>query len=146
VAIARRHRHPQGIPPEEDLQIKLKLIDLTLEQYRYALNSNAVTDVPGSTPNTGHRKLGLSRGLAVATMALLVRGEVSPYGDDLTGAAPWVSQYQIPIAAQGGSPEIQYVKSTPAGLELMWDALVDPNAGSEDERFGTLIVQDSDAS
>lgn len=126
----------------EDLKISLQLADVTLEQYKHALNSNTVTDTAGVTPLTGNRKIGLSRGFAVATVALLIRGRVSPYGD---GTPEWSMQYWVPRAAQTGSPSGTYKKDTPFLLALEWMALVDTNQAS-DERFGVLEVQDADAS
>lgn len=122
---------------EEDLMVALVLADLTLEQYAHALNSNTITTVPAAT-NAGYKKIGLSRGFSVATVALLVRGP-SPYG------ANWSMQFEVPRAAQSGNPEVVMRKDTPAGLALEWTALVDPNAASEFERFGRIIAQTADA-
>ena len=119
---------------EEDLMIRVTLADVTLEQYAHALNRNSVTTTPASSGVAGHKKIGLSRGFAVATVALLVRGP-SPYGDSFN------MQYEVPRAAQSGAPEVVYRKGTPAGLALSWDALVDPNAANEFERFGVLRAQ-----
>ena len=121
---------------EEDMNIGLMLADLTLEQYAHALNSNTVTTVPMAS-NAGYKWIGLSRGFAVATVALLVRGP-SPYG------ANWVLQYEMPRAAQSGNPEPVLRKGTPAGLALEWTALVDPNAVTEFERFGRILAQHTD--
>lgn len=67
---------------EEDVIIQVTLADLTLEQLATAFNKLA-SDVV----ETGiTRKLGLSRGLGVQTVALLVRGP-SPYMDD--GHSQW---------------------------------------------------------
>jgi hypothetical protein len=135
----------------EDLKIALQLADLTLEQYKHALNSNTVTDTAGATPLTGNRKIGLSRGFAVATVALLIRGRVSPYGDGTppygggSNGTEWSMQYWIPRAAQSGNPTVVFKKDTPALLALEWMALVDPTQ-SEFERFGVLEIQDADAS
>jgi len=120
----------------EDLLIKLMLADLTLEQYKHALNSNTVTTVPAAS-NAGYKKIGLSRGFSVATVALLVRGP-SPYG------AAWVLQFEVPRAAQTGNPEVVMRKGEPAALALEWTALVDPDATTEDERFGRILAQHSD--
>lgn len=127
----------------EDFKISLQVADVTLEQYSHALNSNTVTDTPGATPLTGRRTIGLSRGFAVATVALLVKGRVSPYGDN--ASSPWSMQYWVPRAAQVGSPSGTYKKDTPFLLALEWMALVDPTQ-SEFERFGVLEIQDADAS
>ena len=123
---------------EEELRIAFTVADLSLEQYKHALNQNTVTAVaPGANP--GYKKIGLSRGLAVAQRALLVRGQSSPYGDD------WDMQYEVPIVVELGEPELVFVKGEPAGLALEFLALEDPSAASTDERFGRLLAQDSDA-
>lgn len=125
---------------EEDLIVRMVVVDMTLEQYALAINNNTVTDTPAGVGTPGTRKLGLSRGFQVSTKALLIKGHESPYGED------WTSQYEIPVAAQAGSPTVTVSKKgQPAALALEWHALVDPNAASEDERFGRLIAQDADA-
>lgn len=124
---------------EEDFKVRLTLADVTAEQYRYALNSNNITDTPGGPSSPGRKVVGLSRGFTVATMALLVRGNISPYG------AEWNMQYEVPIAAQVGSPTTTFKKDTPALLPLEWMALVDPSQPA-DQYFGRLVLQDGDAS
>ena len=101
------------------------------EQYSLALNGNTVT------PSTGEVKIGLSRGLVVDTRALLVRGP-SPY------LADGAMQYEVPIVAQSGSPQPSLKRDEPAGLALEWSALVDPDAASDDERFGRLVAETSE--
>lgn len=122
---------------EEDLTVRLMLADLTLEQYRLALNSNILTTVPPGG-EAGYKKIGLSRGFAVATVALLVKGP-SPYAADM------FMQYEIPRAAQSGNPEpVHAKKGSPAMLALAWDALVDTEADTPDEYFGRLIAMHLD--
>lgn len=125
---------------DEDCLIKVKVVDLRLETYALALNGNAVTTVPGGVGTVGYKKIGLSRNLSVNTKALLIRLLISPYGSD------WIGQYYFPRVALFGSPSVQFMKSEPAGLELQFQALVNPNAASADERFGVLEFQDTDAS
>lgn len=120
----------------ESLKIGVMLYDLTLQQYKFALNGNTVSDVPG---NPDASKIGLSRGLVVTTYALLLRLP-SPK------MANGVSQYQIPIVQSIGNPEPTFVKGEPAGLALEFAALVDPDAASDDERFGIYLVQEDDES
>lgn len=119
---------------EEDLMIRLQLADVTLEQYAHALNSNAVATTAPGAGTAGFKEIGLSRGFAIATVALLVKGP-SPYMED--GAM----QFQVPRAAQTGNPEPVFRKGTPVALQLEWTALVDPNAVSELFRFGKLVAQ-----
>lgn len=122
---------------EEDLKISLMLADLTLEQYQLALNANTITTTSQAVGVAGNKKVGLSRGLSVSTVALLVRGP-SPYGDDMT------LQFEVPRAAQTGNPEVVFRRDQPAALLLEWTALVDPDASSADERFGRLRAQTTD--
>lgn len=115
----------------EDLIIAAMLADCTLEQYANALNGNSVTTAAASYAAAAYKKVGLSRGLIVDTRALLVRGP-SPY------MADGYLQYEVPIVAQSGSPEIVFVRDNVAKLALEWTALVDVSAATADERFGRL--------
>ncbi len=119
---------------EEDLLIALTLADVTLEQYQHALNRNAITTSAASSGVAGFKKIGMSRGFSVDTVALLVRGP-SPYGDQMN------LQFEVPRAAQTGNPQVVMKKDTPIGLALEWTALVDPNAASVAERFGRIVAQ-----
>lgn len=124
---------------DEDCRVRVKVVDLRLETYAYALNGNTVTEVAAGVGTVGYRKIGLSRGLTVNTKALLIRLLMSPYGAD------WIGQYYFPRVAIVGSPTVQFMKTEPAGLELQFDALVNPDAAAESERFGVLLFGDADA-
>ncbi len=103
------------------------------------LNFNTVTDTPPGTGTPGTKEIGLSRGHSVAQRALLLRGTAhSPYGD-------FPAQYQIPVAIQVGEAEPAFVKGEPAGLALEFQALEDPDATIETERFGLIVAQDAAA-
>jgi hypothetical protein len=117
---------------DEDLKVMLRLVDFRLEGYSLAVNENEV-----DTATPGQKKIGLSRGFAVATHALLIRG-ISPYEDGAN------AQYEIPIAALSGSSEVELAKpGEPAAFDLEWTALVDPTATDPSEYFGRLIAEDS---
>lgn len=120
--------------PEEDLMFRLTLLDVSLEQYKLALNANALTTVAAGAGTIGTKTIGLSRGKSVATYALLVRG-VSPYDDGFN------MQYQVPRCYQSANPAIAYRKGQPAGIELSFEALEDLGAASEDVRFGSIVAQ-----
>jgi len=123
----------------EDLRIRVILVDMTLEQYRFALEHNAVTDTPASTGVAGIRELGLSRNLDMTARALLVRlTGLSPYG------SVWNAQYEIPRAQQTGNPAPVIRKGQPMGLALEWTALVDTAASTPSEYFGRLVVMDEE--
>ena len=124
---------------EELLLIRLTLWDMSLEQYRLALNNNTVSTTAAGSGTAGIKDIDLYRNLDITMMALLLRGEVSPEGD------VWKSQYQIPWCFQSGSPEPVFQKSEPMGLALEFTSLEDPDAGSAAVRFGKLIVQNATA-
>lgn len=120
--------------PEEDLMFRVTLMDVSLEQYKVAVNGNALTTTAAGVGTAGTKKMGLSRGKDVTVYALLARG-VSPYDPTYT------AQYQVPRCYVSGSPAIVYRKGQPAGIELTFEALEDMEAVTEDERFGSLIAQ-----
>lgn len=121
----------------EELFISLMLADLSLEQYA-AVISQSVTTVAAGVGTPGYKKIGLMRGLTVLQKALLVRGP-SPYDDAMA------MQFEVPVAVQIGEPQTVFRKDTPAMLAVKWQALEDPNASSEVERFGRLVAQTADA-
>lgn len=119
---------------EEDLKISLTLWDMTLEQYRKALDDVTVTTVAAGAGTAGHKMIPLSQGQEVTAYALLARG-VSAYG------AGFNAQYEVPRCFQSGNPEPVFTKGQPAGLELEFTALEDLAAASAAERFGRLRMQ-----
>jgi hypothetical protein len=122
----------------EDLKIGLMLVDVTPEQYSFALNGNTVTTTPAAPGVPGTKKIGLSRGFTVDTRAVLLRGP-SPEMED------GVMQYECPRAAQTGEPKPVYTKDKPAMLAIEWTALVDPDAADPSEYFGRIVVQTAEA-
>ena len=120
---------------EEDLMIMVKLWDLTLEQYRTALNAAAVTTVAAAASVAGIKRIGLSQGQEVTTYALLARGLSSPYGDGFN------LQYEVPRCFASANQKPVFKKGKPAGLELEFTALADLSAASPSERFGRLVAQ-----
>lgn len=126
---------------EEELMISFTLADMTLENYKHALNQNTVTDVAAAAGVPGYRHINNYQGLDVDQRALLVRGvDASPYQ---AGAE---IQYEVPVCYESGSKELVSSKGTPMALSLEYTALEDPNAASEGLRFGRILMQDADAS
>jgi len=121
----------KAIRAAEGLEISFALAELTLENFGLALNNATVSTSTGPA----RKILGLYQGLDVAQFALLVIGP-SPYMDAN-------SQYWVPVVVQTDSPEVDFVKDNKAVLQTTWTAIEDPNAASEDLRFGTLIAQTS---
>jgi hypothetical protein len=111
-------------PTEADLMIRLRLVDMTLEQMQHVLNFNSIT-----TPVAGTSRIGLTRSFSVATRALLLRFDMSPY------VATGKSQFYVYRAQQIASTEIKNAQGTPMGFDLEYAALVNPGV-AEDIRFG----------
>ncbi len=127
---------------EEDLMIALLSHDISLEQYALALNQNTVTTTAPASGIAGIKEIPLHRGAEVAQIALLVRGVgKSPY--DPSGGT-FNIQYQVPIVSQVGEPEVVFEKGVPAGLELEFQAIEDPDAAAGEE-FGKLVAQNAAA-
>ena len=96
---------------EENMMVGFTLHDMTLEQYRLAVNSNAVATNAAASGVAGFKQLSLSRGPDVTVLSLLLRGP-SPEND------AWNMQFEVPAAVEGGSPEAVFAKGEPAGLAL----------------------------
>ncbi|WP_048648948.1 hypothetical protein [Nitratireductor soli] len=120
---------------EEDLVVAFTVWDVSLEAYRVALNGNPIQTVAAGVGTPGTKALRLYQGEQVATMALLLRAQVSPYGDEMA------MQYEVPYCSMTGNPEVVYRKGEPAGLALEFSALKDPNAATKAESFGRLVTQ-----
>jgi hypothetical protein len=121
---------------EENLVIGTKLAAATLENLAYVLG-NSVIDTPPGVGTIGTREVGMYRGQVVKTYALLFRG-VSAYGD-------YPAQYEVPLGYFGGASESEYTKDGNAGIPVEFHALVDPNAATDAEKFGVLVMQDAAA-
>jgi len=119
----------------ESLVISFTLWDVSLEQYALALNQNAVVTTAAGAGTAGFKEVPFYRGEQVSTMALLLRADVSPYGDAMK------MQYEVPYCYQSGSPQVVYRKGEPAAIALEFRALVDPNAATALDKFGRLVGQ-----
>ncbi len=122
---------------EEDLMIRFTVMDISLENYRLVLNSNVVSTTAAGGGAAGFKEVNMYRGASVSQFAILVRGLVSPYGDD------WNTQFEVPVAFQTGSPETVFQKGIPVGLAFEFTAIEDPNAATAADRFGKIVIQNA---
>ncbi len=123
---------------DEDLIISVTLLDMTLEQYKHALNNATVADTAAVSGVPGYRSVHLAQGIEVASRAILVRGTVGPYSES------YRTQYWLPKVCQSGSLELVFSKDKPAGLALEFTVLEDETA-SEGDEAGFLEIQDAAA-
>ena len=120
----------KAVRTSESLEVSFSIVELTLENYSYAMNKNAVTAAAGPPAN---KTLQLHKGVAVDLRAILVRGR-SPYGN-------LPAQYQIPVTYQSESPEVTFNESDKSVLSTVWTVLTDLSAASDEKRFGQLVAQ-----
>lgn len=128
----------KAVRTEEGLKVSLTLEDMTLEQYSKALNGISIGEVSQASGVPGQKSLSLHQGPNVTTYAMLIRG-ASSYDENLNG------QYQIPVCYQSGNPAPKFDKSNVSSLKLEFNVLEDPDAATDEERFGKLIMQTSAA-
>lgn len=121
---------------EESMSLDTSLLESTLENLGIFLGL-PVTDTPPASGVIGSRKIGFYRGALVTNYAILFRG-VSAYGD-------YPAQYFVPVGCFGGDVEAKYEKGKPPAWKVSLEAIVDPNATSNDEKFGHLTMQDAEA-
>lgn len=117
------------------LRVRVRLLDLTFEQYSIAIGGRAISrDRPALQPE-GARTLGLSEpSRGPAPFALLIRGP-SPYFEGQ------FCQYEVPRCLEAGNgAEIAFRRAQAAGLPLQFLALRDPYAASEATQFARLVA------
>ena len=95
---------------EEDIDMTVTLLDLTVETFARVMNGAAVTTQAAGSGTGGYREFVLGRDFDIRLFAVLVRG-YSPYGDGFN------AHYWLPrCLLQGMGPS--YVKGEAAGLEV----------------------------
>ncbi len=124
----------KAVRTEEDLKISFSLEDMTLEQYQKALNGNAIGEIAQASGVAGQKYMTMHQGPNVKMYALLARG-VSAYMDG--GKA----QYEVPYCYQSANVAPKFNKSDVATLKMEFEALEDPDAATDEERFGRLRQQ-----
>jgi hypothetical protein len=106
----------------EDGIVTVTIADLSLEQFKLALNNNSITTTAAASGVAGVKSINLYRGPNVATFALLARGP-SPY------FATGYGQFYLPVVVADGSPEMTWSKSgDPAAWELEVHVMADLDA------------------
>lgn len=113
---------------ETDAFARVRMVDLTLAQFRLAFNNNAVT-VDAGPPAIEHMDLDV--GSDLVEMALLVRGE---------GKSPQFAtgnvQFELNRVVNTGSHEMTFSKGEPAGVDLEFRIMLDAN-----DAVGRVVVQ-----
>lgn len=121
---------------EESLIIETSLAEATLENLADVLGQT-VTDTPAASGTIGTRKVRLYRGQTVKTFAFLFRG-TSAYGD-------YPSQYELPYGYVSGEVEMENTKEGNQKIKVEFHNLLNPNAASDEDKFGHLVMQDAAA-
>lgn len=125
----------KAVRTKESLKVKFTLLDLSPEMYSYAIGNRTITDSGAQVGSSGNKSVQLYKGLDVAEVALLVRGN-----DASTEIAAAEAQFEIPRAYMSGNPAPVFSKGGAAGLELEFSALEDYDAATVADRFGRFKV------
>lgn len=123
---------------EEDLQLELDVLDLTVETYAWIMTQTDPTTQAAGGGNAGSKYTGMYRGFIVGQFAVLLRIP-SAHMDGRLG------QFWIPRAVNVGSPEPTFIKGAGAALKVSLTALVDTTQTSGLE-FGRYRAQTALAS
>lgn len=121
----------KAIRTEEGLEVEFSIAELTLENYKYAVQ--AVVTTTAGPPAI--KSISLYRGVDVTLYAILIRGD-SAYMDG-------PSQYEIPVVYQAEEPEVEFVKDDKSVLSCNFTAIADLTAATDADRFGRLVMQTS---
>lgn len=131
------HQGPvKVIRHEEDIDLKFKVVDLTVENYALIIAhvGRVISGTTVTTPTVNYKKLGLKRGATIYEYALLFRGDtISPYGI-------YPGMYVLPRVVNVSEPETTWGKNQRPALEVAIQVLED-DAQPEDDKLGWLIVQ-----
>lgn len=131
------HRHDLDTGPvkatrsSEGLTFTVSLAKHTLENLALVRNNDAVADTAAASGTKGFRVLQGYRGLTIVEFALIFEGS-SPY---LAGD---LMRFLVPRGYFGGDLGSSYVKDNKTLIPVEFHALVDPDATSDNEKFGTV--------
>jgi hypothetical protein len=124
----------KAIRMESGIMVETSLAEATLENMAMIL-SQTVTDTPPTTAVIGTRSIKLYRGPDVSIRSLLFRG-TSPYGN-------WPAQLYIPYGYIDGETGMPFTKDGKTLIPFTFQALEDPAAATEADRFGIWEAQDA---
>lgn len=119
---------------EESCLLETTLAEATLENLAEVLGAT-VEDTAAGSGTVGIREVPLYRGAVVGTRAFLFRGK-SAYGN-------FNAQYELPYGYFGGPVEMKDTKDGNRAIAVEFHVLVNPNASTDAEKFGRLVMQDA---
>ncbi|HEV8655634.1 MAG TPA: hypothetical protein VGR85_09005 [Candidatus Limnocylindria bacterium] len=120
----------KGFRTRQEVHVRFKVRDATVEAYSAAMNGAAITTTAAGAGTPGTKKIEISMpGGAIATKALLVRVLQSPYGDGMA------AQWEFPRAYNMGHPETAYTKGEPVALDFDW-FVMDDSSGNKGHYVG----------
>ena len=125
-----------GVRSEEDPTVKLKVVDLTLENWAKIISGTSKLVNGTTTLGSATRKLPVKRGAALVEYAMLLKGDtISPYG-------LYPGMFVIPRLVFSSEPEIKFGKNLRGSLDVEGHVMED-DAQAEDDKLGWLIVRTS---
>ena len=126
----------KAVRTEEGLMVETNLQEGTLEKLAYVINGTVTDTAPGAG-TIGTRTLKLHKGFDVTQYSLIFRGS-SPYG-----AFP--GQFYVPVGIFVDDVGLEFTKDGKTLIPVKFEALEDPDASTEADRFGIITYQDAAA-
>lgn len=123
-----------GIRSEESPMVKIKVVDLTMENWAKIIASTSSIVSGTTTAGSTTKKLPIKRGAALVEYAMLLKGDaLSPYG-------LYPGMFVIPRLVFSNEPEVKFGKSLRGSLDAEGHVLED-DAQAEADALGWLIVK-----
>lgn len=130
----QRTGNVKAVRTEEGVMIEASLQEITLENLAYAIGGTVTDTAPGAS-SIGIRTLKMHKGFDVSQYAFLFRGS-SPYG-------AYNGQYYVPVGVFIDDVGLEFTKDGKTLIPVKFEALENPDAATEDDRFGVITYQDA---
>jgi hypothetical protein len=116
--------------------VEVTMEDFNLEVLSKKFNLAGVREVAAASGVAGYKSMGTWQGFEMQTFALLLDVPASPSGDGLN-----LRRQYAKVIETGNAEFVFDNEGVPVGIKFVFDALEDPNASADGERFGTWVAQ-----
>lgn len=107
----------KGFRTRQELHCRFTVMDATVEALAKGMADQTITTVAAGVGIPGQKSIPLAMpGGPIATKAMLVRANESPYGTEVPGDPVFHSQWEFPRVYNAGNLEVVYEKGVPVGI------------------------------
>ncbi len=116
--------------------VEVSIEDFRLEILAKKMNLPGIREVAAAVGVAGYKSMGMWPGFEMQIWALLLRIPASPEGDGLN-----MQRHYPRVMETGNLEQIFGSDGEVVATKFLFEALEDPNASSDSERFGSWVVQ-----